>query len=225
MSGCTNPKYEAMLHAFELGMLPEEDRDELQVHLLECDHCFEKASKMQQAAALLRDDPDVRIEIDQLSKKKLLFEWIGSKARGFFAPQNSRYILLKPLFLLCIILIILYPVYRFGFHGSSPYIQTINLLPMRGGGENTIFLEKGGDAVINFVCENAKPGTAYIVQITAPDGDTLYLNRNFTGFSEAGMGSLKIPISKFSRGDYRLTISDGSKAPPKVLQEYYFRAQ
>jgi len=46
MSACTDQKFERMLHPYELGMLPDADRAEFEIHLTECDSCFQKALKL-----------------------------------------------------------------------------------------------------------------------------------------------------------------------------------
>ena len=58
MSQCTDKRFEGMLHAFEIGALDENDYREFQIHLLDCQYCFERALKMQAAVELLRDDSD-----------------------------------------------------------------------------------------------------------------------------------------------------------------------
>lgn len=57
---CTDMRYSAMLHAYELGMLSDDDRLGFQAHMLSCRHCFERAQKLEAISELLRTDPDVR---------------------------------------------------------------------------------------------------------------------------------------------------------------------
>ena len=52
--------YEEMFHAYELGMLDDEERQELEEHLTECDQCFGKIKQTQAASLLLKHDKDVR---------------------------------------------------------------------------------------------------------------------------------------------------------------------
>ncbi len=60
MSRCTDKRFENRLHAFELGMLSDEDYQEFRLHLLDCEHCFELAQKFEATADLMKTDPDVR---------------------------------------------------------------------------------------------------------------------------------------------------------------------
>lgn len=60
MSGCIDRRFEKMLYAFELGLLKEDELREMEIHLIECNSCFEKARQFENASNLLKFDPDVR---------------------------------------------------------------------------------------------------------------------------------------------------------------------
>jgi tetratricopeptide (TPR) repeat protein len=68
MAGCTDNRFEKMLYAYELGMLSDEDRAAVEMHQLECEHCFERAKRFREAARLLQVDPTVRQSIRQMSQ-------------------------------------------------------------------------------------------------------------------------------------------------------------
>ncbi len=56
MSECTNQHYKKLLHAYELGMLDENERRLFEIHLLECEYCLEMAQKSKKAVQLMRSD-------------------------------------------------------------------------------------------------------------------------------------------------------------------------
>lgn len=60
MSECRDKKFKEMLHAYELGLLSDEDRAAFETHLIECDYCFERVQRMETASSLIRDDSDAR---------------------------------------------------------------------------------------------------------------------------------------------------------------------
>jgi len=68
MDGCTDPKFESLLHPYELGMLPDTDRAEFEIHLTECDSCFQKALKLEAAAGLMKEDLDVRAVVREAAE-------------------------------------------------------------------------------------------------------------------------------------------------------------
>lgn len=77
---CTNKKLSEMLYAYELGLLGEKETEELEIHLLECEACFEKVCQFEAAADLLRSNAEIRHEIlshpspnNKADKKKSVF--------------------------------------------------------------------------------------------------------------------------------------------------------
>lgn len=66
MAGCIDKKYEQMIHAYELGTLPDEDRQAFELHLLECQSCFEAVQKFEDTSRLLRGDSDVRSAVREV---------------------------------------------------------------------------------------------------------------------------------------------------------------
>ena len=60
MAGCSDERFEKMLYAYELGMLSAEEREAVEMHLLECEHCFERRSRGDTAETAEGDDPAVQ---------------------------------------------------------------------------------------------------------------------------------------------------------------------
>ncbi len=66
MSECTRKDLAELLHAYELGLLPEDKRTEVELHLLECEHCFHTAEKTLEASRLLKFHSATRQEVRSL---------------------------------------------------------------------------------------------------------------------------------------------------------------
>lgn len=66
MADCLDKRFADLLHAYELGMLSDTDRAEFEIHLTECDACFEKVRRLSESARLMRHDPDIRQDIRQI---------------------------------------------------------------------------------------------------------------------------------------------------------------
>ncbi len=64
---CLDSKYGAMLHAYELGLLPEDERDLFESHLMDCDACYARVRELADHAPALRTNPKVRTIIDRLT--------------------------------------------------------------------------------------------------------------------------------------------------------------
>ena len=81
-SRCIDKRYENMLHAFELGMLSEDDRLEFQVHLLNCRHCFERANNLEAVAELMRSDSEIQEVPRQIIRQQKELRVKTSKSEG-----------------------------------------------------------------------------------------------------------------------------------------------
>ncbi len=66
MAGCNDRRFEEMLYAYELGMLSDDDRMAVEMHLMECEHCFKRAQQFREAARLIQVDPVVKDSIRRL---------------------------------------------------------------------------------------------------------------------------------------------------------------
>ncbi|MBU0983787.1 MAG: tetratricopeptide repeat protein [candidate division Zixibacteria bacterium] len=60
MDGCTDKRLGTRLYAYELRLLAENERQEFEIHLLECPYCHARALKFADAARLIRDDADLQ---------------------------------------------------------------------------------------------------------------------------------------------------------------------
>ncbi len=70
MDGCNDKRFEKMLYAYELGLLSDMERREFEIHLLECDSCFERAKEFIEAVKLIRFDPVVHDSIRKLAAEQ-----------------------------------------------------------------------------------------------------------------------------------------------------------
>jgi len=68
MSRCIDKRLGDKLYAYELGMLSGSEREEFELHLMECEYCSKRAERFQKAAILLRQDDDVKEKIRTLAE-------------------------------------------------------------------------------------------------------------------------------------------------------------
>ena len=87
MSQCIDRRFEKYLHAYELGMLTDEERSAFEIHQLECNHCFEAAANFSDTASLLRYDEEVDYELNRLEKSTSS----GEDRTRISAPAASRF--------------------------------------------------------------------------------------------------------------------------------------
>jgi tetratricopeptide (TPR) repeat protein len=84
MSDCIDGRFEQLLHAYELGMLSEQDRRDMEVHLLDCDSCWQKVQVFEPALRIMRSDPDIPSSIESLAQKH-------TKQAGSFLRSRRRW--------------------------------------------------------------------------------------------------------------------------------------
>jgi tetratricopeptide (TPR) repeat protein/TolB-like protein len=65
---CIDRNFEKMLSAYEMGMLDEKDKDALELHLYECEYCFNKAMEFERASLHIKRNPAIKNGIRQMAE-------------------------------------------------------------------------------------------------------------------------------------------------------------
>ncbi|MCK5125728.1 MAG: tetratricopeptide repeat protein [candidate division Zixibacteria bacterium] len=71
MSACINKKFEQLLYAYELGMLSDEERESLEMHLLDCQSCRSKVSEMMKVSEIIRQSDELKAVVRELDEKAI----------------------------------------------------------------------------------------------------------------------------------------------------------
>jgi hypothetical protein len=218
MSECIVPQYRDMLHAWELGMLPEDERQSFELHLLECDDCSEEAKQFLSATRMLVHDPEFRPSADELAENKS-----ADKDKSSSFRKNLTRLLLVA----AAILVVAIPVYKWTLMPSSESVQVqqLKLVPMRNGGENTIRHDLGGRVEIYFYVEGAISGRDYHVMIASDHENPVYSSDHFRDFNQTGMGRIELPVKSLNAGFYKLTIGPGGDSLGTDLRVYNFQVE
>ncbi|MHC4682173.1 MAG: hypothetical protein ACYTEK_26205, partial [Planctomycetota bacterium] len=122
-----------------------------------------------------------------------------------------------------IVLAIGVPAFWYLQSDTPSVTQSLELLSSRGGGNDIIYLEKGGDVEISFYVAENFQGEADLI-ISSIEGDTAFYTPGFEDFNDKGLGSIILPVSMFSDGHYMFTIKPD---PETGLDErvYMFRVK
>lgn len=226
MSKCTDPEIGALLHAYELDSLSEQDIKRFEIHLLECEHCFTQAQSFVYEAALLATDDEVRNIVSRADKAGVRSKSVLRKLWRHIWPDAP--VILKPAIAYLLVLFMAIPAYRGLMYstvadkGIGP-VQVLKLVPNRSNAEEVFQISSERDGVISFVFIGALPGKSYRVVIETADGSEVKRIDNFGSFDQFGTGELIFPLVKMKVGSYRLTITDPSSESPTDEQEYLFR--
>jgi tetratricopeptide (TPR) repeat protein len=88
MSGCTDPHFRDMRHAYELGMLTDSDREKFEMHLMECKSCFDHIKQMSEAARIMRQSEKIRKSFEQLEPEEKTFSSRKKRFWPTFIPVS-----------------------------------------------------------------------------------------------------------------------------------------
>ena len=226
-SPCSNPELEQKLHAYELGMLPDADREMVEVHLLECESCYSEIKKLEKASALLRDDETIRNVALSLASENAQSSdgvaWFGKYSQAIWPSRPYSKILpvAVVLLLVSVVLFQLLPERE----QQEEIQQTLNLFPMRGSKPNVLILDGSKGAIINFVYESFDPAKTYDLQIISDGGYIVYALEGFKEFSGTGLGTITVSLDIFEKGIYKLDIIDSASDPPVIREQYYFEVE
>jgi hypothetical protein len=216
MSECTNIDMGRLLHDYELDMLPVEDKRKFELHLYECDHCLSLVREFIDASRIIRHDRDAQTIVEDIAGEQddAALPRTGRKSSPF-----TRYLIAA-----VIVLAIGVPAFWYSQQQDTPLVtQSLELLSSRAGGNDIIYLEKGGDVEISFYVAENFQGEADLI-ISSIDGDTVFYTPGFSDFNDKGLGSFTLPVSMFSGGHYMLSI----KPDPETGHEeraYMFRVK
>lgn len=70
MNECIDHSIGDMMHAYELGILSDQDRARFEMHLMECDYCFHRAQSFASEADQLRNRPEMAEAIGEIIERQ-----------------------------------------------------------------------------------------------------------------------------------------------------------
>jgi hypothetical protein len=187
----------------------------MELHILECVYCRDRALKFSDFAFLLRYDSEIRSLMEQAAKE---------------APQPSarkRAGIIKYILAAVIVLAVGIPTYWLSQREDTTVavVQRLNLVPVRTSSDAVLDADAGGRAEIRFYVKGARPDQSYHLSIISRANDVVYSDDSFSAFSETGTGILVLPVDTFSRGYYTLTITDPTGERLRSEIEYTFRVE
>lgn len=220
---CTNTDVQTWLHAYELGMLLETEKDSVETHLLECDHCFEQFQEFAPRRDMLVRSSEILELLDEVDPRGERPGSSWQRLRKVLWP-NSVPLVLRPLVLAAALLLMIYPTYlglRKGQPGEVATVQEIALMQTRS--PETFAVDRGQSAVISFLCPDGSPGTVYSVSLSDKDGTIIYKDDRFSATDSYDVGRILLPSDLISPGTYTLTVGIvGAPIDERIVFEYVF---
>ncbi len=220
---CSDSAIGALRHAYELGALSVEDIEKFEIHLLECEACYEEVVQFETAATLMRTDAEVRREVREAID--------GTKRQTSLVRDLLRYLwpetplVLKPAVSFFVMALLIYPAYL-GMRGDGDTglreIQSVSLIPSRSGATASFQVSSDQDGLVTFVFPGAVVGKMYHLVVETSEGSEIMSIDNFSGFDEYETGRIVIPLGRLDEGTYRLVIADEHGVVPYREQVYVF---
>ncbi len=209
MSKCTNESTGRLLHAYEINILTEPEREQFEIHLLECEYSHDLLLVFERQAELLTSSSKVRSLFDDVKTSSTHREPLSDRVKQWLWPETP--FVFKPAIAYLLVLLLIIPAY-YGVSSHttqtvSEFQQSIYLSPNRSGSTN-LRISDGGNALLTFRYEGSIPEKRYRVKIDSENGRTMYLNDKFSGFDEREIGVLSLDLSGIKPGKYRLVIDD-----------------
>lgn len=230
MRECVDPEVGAMLFAFELGNLPEDDLERFEAHVLECDYCLSQLQSFEREGKLLATDQPLRKEVVRAvlgrqgrdSWLATLWAYLWPSVPFVFRPAVAYVVVV----LLCISLLI--PgtpgIWR-ARTGVDP-IQPTHLLVLesdRAADETTVQITSDAPVALSFYFAGATAEDYYTVVLETGDGAAVATWESFRSFNDKGFGTVTLHPGSLPPGTYRLAVIDPRGSPPSNTRQYAFR--
>lgn len=125
MAGCGDKHFEEMLHAYELGMLSDVDREEFEMHMMDCRFCFERVQKLAEASHIVRHDPEIRATIEETIETEEAEEETGlSKKKSSFFHKRLWPSLVPTLVVVGFLIVLLMKPWQVDIHPTQEAVAT-----------------------------------------------------------------------------------------------------
>ncbi|MCP4633886.1 MAG: zf-HC2 domain-containing protein [candidate division Zixibacteria bacterium] len=224
MVNCNNPKIAALLHPYELNALSEDDAELFELHLINCEECYNRVRNFESKSHTLLTNDGIKDIVAGPNSEGWTEQSFMIRIWKYLWPNFP--ILFRPALVYSMLILILIPIY-FSLNDNDSdsirSIQSIMLMTIRSS-DSAVFKIKGSEeGILCFFCDGVNPGKGYQVSIKSSDGNEVYRDNNFTGFDDYEMGRLLIPICQMDSGNYCLEIKDPSDT--LVNYEFNFRIE
>ncbi|MCP4631841.1 MAG: tetratricopeptide repeat protein [candidate division Zixibacteria bacterium] len=127
MGKCTDKYYSDMLHLYELGMLSEENHQKFEIHLIDCENCYNKVEQFKNVAKHIRKYKDVREVVKEIAENEES-EPISSKAdkKQIFGNKIWRSLIPTSIITAVILVFLILKPWKIDFQPSGEAVASEN---------------------------------------------------------------------------------------------------
>jgi len=229
MLKCIDERTGALLHAYELRTLSEEETGQFEIHLLHCEYCFARVSEFEKYASTIHHSDRVKESVGRFIGRRLESPTEKTGWRRGLWPKGS--ILLKPGLIYILALLLLIPsIYGIGglFDEDSEIrpLKELTLIigrSMRGDVDGDIFRKSdASDLAIAIGYLDHVPGHKYRISITDSHGELVAQLDNLNLLDDSDQGKILLPISQMKSGKYQITIYNQTNDSALMKDGYNF---
>jgi len=191
-----------LLHAYEIGMLSDDEVSIFEAHLIECERCFEQVKNFQREAALLARDADVRKAVSVLSgSESRSADPVGART-AFWSGMSWRLGIASTA--LAAVLIIVVALVMTG--GKAPGRTVImGVLMPRSGPFPTVTVSDQDTLIVEFPVSRALSDSIISVSVRCVEsGARIYYNDHLPLSGRAG--EVELLGSSLESGKYELLM-------------------
>nr|MBN2278292.1 zf-HC2 domain-containing protein [candidate division Zixibacteria bacterium] len=220
---CTDPETGRLLHAYELGLLSEEERDRFETHLIGCRFCHDQLVRFAPRGVLLKANDKVA----ETTRRILQEDHLPAGRRLWKHLWPDRPIILRPLISLIIILLLLWPAYRGLFQNPAEDarpVKEITLIQTRSNQVISFRLKADQNAILAFRYPEGEPGQTHSIRLTKEDSTVIFNSDTFDSFDNFETGRLLLPGGIITPGEYILSVRKSGR-PQNSPVRYYFRIE
>jgi len=204
-------------------MLTPEDNERFEIHLIECDHCYQEYEEFGKITKLLKTEKKIELTVNEIVEDVPAKESLCSKILRYLWPETNLF--LKPAIGYLAIILLIYPAYL-GLKGTDSNnirpVQMLHLIPERSTTQSAMV---GEDILLIFAYKDSQPGSSYRITIKSIEGVLIFQDNDYNRFDKFKAGRLLLPAKKMKPGSYTLVIEDTQTAQPYKRQEYAFEIE
>jgi tetratricopeptide (TPR) repeat protein len=128
MSKCHDERFQKALYLYELGLLSEEESNKFELHLLECDECFKKATQYKKIARYLSDSQKVKNAVNEIAGQASIYEAKKSSALLISRKRGISFLIPASLVAAFILVFLVLKPWELEFRPSKEAIAAENRL-------------------------------------------------------------------------------------------------
>lgn len=219
---CSQREIGVLLHAWELDILTETDRERFELHLLHCDFCADEVAQIQAEMIMLKDDPSVLSDAGRARSAEDLSRR-GTRFWRYLWPEHKP-MWARPVVAYLAVLLLAYPAYlgvRDNGEGTVRHVQSVTLVPVRSPIAVSVVCPADQDLSVTYIYDASRAGDHYRVTLVSAAGDTIHSASN-QSTGDHHVGHLLVPHRYVRPGTWSLVIEPDEQSEPGGRQEYEF---